>query len=97
MKYERPDISGDASPEPRLVPIERNETNIKYHVVTREYMADGHDGFEALVGRARIIDEEAGQLFSTIIRRYLLGRRRTNHGCTCSYLLSFKVHSICKQ
>jgi hypothetical protein len=54
-------------------PIVRDEKGVKYCVVTREYMADGHDGYEELLGRPRPINEEAGQLFSTIIRRYLLG------------------------
>ena len=53
--------------------IERSRGSPFYAVVTRQYMADGHDGFKALVGKPHLIDDEAGQLFSTIVRRYLLG------------------------
>lgn len=46
-----------------------------YRVCTREYMADGHDGFAALT-RAQgedIIDHENGSLMSTQVRKFLLG------------------------
>jgi hypothetical protein len=41
--------------------------------ITREYMAEGYDGFEALKGRKFIIDDENGQIMSSIIRSFLLG------------------------
>ena len=44
----------------------------KYIIVTREYMAQGHDGFLALKGRKCLIDDEVGQMYSTLVRQYLL-------------------------
>ena len=45
-----------------------------YRVVTREYMAEGHDGFTALQGHKYLIDDENGQLMSSLVRKYLLGK-----------------------
>ncbi|KAF9459374.1 Metallo-dependent phosphatase-like protein [Collybia nuda] len=53
--------------------IERNNNYRKYKIVTREYMAEGHDGFLAFKGKRRLIDDESGSLMSTIVRKYLLG------------------------
>lgn len=36
-------------------------------------MAQGYDGYEALKGRKFIIDDENGQIMSSIIRSFLLG------------------------
>lgn len=44
-----------------------------YKVVTRQYMADGHDGFEALKDKKFLVDDENGQMMSTLVRRYLMG------------------------
>ncbi|KAL1406105.1 hypothetical protein Q8F55_007788 [Vanrija albida] len=44
-----------------------------YYVITRKYMADGFDGFEALKDRKFVIDDENGQSMSNIIRSFLLG------------------------
>ena len=44
-----------------------------YKVVTREYLAEGHDGYDALKEGRYLIDDEAGQMMSTIVRKYLLG------------------------
>ncbi|THG98917.1 hypothetical protein EW026_g3339 [Hermanssonia centrifuga] len=46
----------------------------KYKIVTREYMAQGHDGFLALKGQTYLVDDESGQMMSTIVRKYLLGK-----------------------
>ncbi|KAL0947321.1 hypothetical protein HGRIS_013440 [Hohenbuehelia grisea] len=54
-------------------PILREKTGRQYKIVTREYMAQGHDGFTPLLGHKYLIDDECGQLMSTIVRRYLLG------------------------
>lgn len=71
------DGSGSSgSSTPRLVnaaPIQRTTEGRKYKVVTREYMAQGHDGFLPLKNGKYLIDDEVGQLMSTIVRRYLLG------------------------
>lgn len=68
--------SGDSTPYLRVEyeEIKREERGRKYSVVTREYMAEGHDGFECLKGQKYLIDDEQGQLMSTLVRRYLLGQ-----------------------
>ncbi|KIY43682.1 Metallo-dependent phosphatase [Fistulina hepatica ATCC 64428] len=50
-----------------------------YKIVTREYMAQGHDGYSSLLGRKYLVEEEAGQMMSTIVRRYLMGLNFVNH------------------
>lgn len=37
-------------------------------------MAQGYDGFEGLKNRKFIIDDENGQIMSSIIRSFLLGK-----------------------
>jgi len=46
-----------------------------YVVVTREYMASGHDGYEVLKDCPIVggVDEEHGTLLSSIVRKFLLG------------------------
>ena len=66
--------SGDLTPQ--LVnqePINREKDGKTYKIVTREYMAEGHDGFLPLKGHKYLIDDEGGQMMSTIVRKYLLG------------------------
>ncbi len=45
----------------------------KYRVVTREYMSDGYDGYEALKEGEFIVDHENGALMSALVRKFLLG------------------------
>lgn len=52
--------------------IKREKNGRKYSIVTREYMAQGHDGFQALKSNKYLIDDEVGQMFSTLVRQYLL-------------------------
>jgi 5'-nucleotidase len=54
--------------------IIRQKGGRKFNIVTREYMAQGHDGFVALQGHKYLIDDESGQLMSSIVRKYLLGK-----------------------
>ncbi|KAF8630348.1 hypothetical protein AX15_002916 [Amanita polypyramis BW_CC] len=54
-------------------PIAREKGGRKYRIVTREYMAEGHDGYVALKDQKQLIDGESGTLMSTLVRRYLLG------------------------
>ncbi|GFZ51509.1 hypothetical protein JCM24511_09276 [Saitozyma sp. JCM 24511] len=54
-------------------PVGRDQGGRVYRVITREYMALGYDGFEALKNRTYIIDDETGQIMSAIIRSFLLG------------------------
>ncbi|KAI0055483.1 Metallo-dependent phosphatase [Artomyces pyxidatus] len=56
-------------------PILRKAGGRKYKIVTREYMAQGHDGFLPLKGQRYLIDDESGQITSTVVRKYLLGAR----------------------
>ncbi|KZT11516.1 Metallo-dependent phosphatase [Laetiporus sulphureus 93-53] len=73
--------SGAASPAYMLVdgePIPRSKKGRKYRMVTREYMAEGYDGFEALKGQKYLVDDESGQLMSALVRKYLLGCRYVN-------------------
>ena len=51
-------------------PLEMDKT---YRVVTREYLAEGYDGFEALKRGTFVVDHENGQLMSAIVRKFLLG------------------------
>jgi 5'-nucleotidase len=53
--------------------VKREKGGRKYKVVTREYMAQGHDGYSALKGGKYLVDDESGQMMSTIVRKYLLG------------------------
>lgn len=54
-------------------PIHRIKGGRMYKIVTREYMAQGHDGFLPLKGNKYLVDDESGQLMSAIVRKYLLG------------------------
>lgn len=54
----------------------------KYWVVTREYLAQGNDGYSALKRGRYVIDDESGQLMSALVRKFLLGATyiwRCNH------------------
>ena len=55
-------------------PIPRVRDGRKYTIVTREYMAQGHDGFLPLKGQKYLVDDESGQITSSIVRKYLLGK-----------------------
>jgi len=59
-------------------PIKREKTGRMYKLVTREYLAQGHDGYEPLRGRNYLVDDENGQLMSSLVRKYLLGSRYVN-------------------
>ena len=56
-----------------LEEVKKMRDGRKYRIITREYMAEGHDGFEALKGHRYLVDDESGQLMSAIVRKYLLG------------------------
>ncbi|EKM55738.1 uncharacterized protein PHACADRAFT_95531 [Phanerochaete carnosa HHB-10118-sp] len=59
--------------------VKRVKGGRKYCFVTREYMAQGHDGYEAFKNQKYLIDDESGQMMSTIVRKYLLGCRFIQH------------------
>lgn len=54
--------------------VKREKGGRKYKIVTREYMATGHDGFEALKGMPYLVDDESGQVMSALVRKYLLSK-----------------------
>ncbi|KAF9228782.1 Metallo-dependent phosphatase [Gyrodon lividus] len=58
--------------------IKRENTGRMYKIVTRDYMAQGHDGYTSLLGHNYLVDEENGQLMSSLVRKYLLGSRYVN-------------------
>ncbi|WWC64228.1 uncharacterized protein I303_106837 [Kwoniella dejecticola CBS 10117] len=51
----------------------KNDDSRVYRVITREYMALGYDGFHALKDRKFVVDDENGQIMSSILRSFLLG------------------------
>ncbi|KAJ9106431.1 hypothetical protein QFC21_001577 [Naganishia friedmannii] len=55
--------------------IKRDDTSRTYRVITRNYMAEGYDGFEALKNRKFIVDDDNGQIMSSIVRSFLLGKQ----------------------
>ncbi|ELU40365.1 flagellar associated protein [Rhizoctonia solani AG-1 IA] len=63
------------------------DANKTYRIVTREYMAAGHDGYDALRGKPFLIDDENGVIMSSIVRRYLLAP---------SFLSTSSIHTISK-
>lgn len=52
--------------------IKREKGGKKYKIVTREYMAQGHDGFLPLKDNKYLVDDESGQVMSALVRQYLL-------------------------
>lgn len=54
-------------------PIERVTGGRKYKIVTREYLAQGHDGFSMLTRGQLLIDHDSGAIMSSIVRKYVLG------------------------
>ena len=74
--------SGDVTPT-QAAPVNVNHNTIDevkrekggrmYKVVTREYLAEGHDGYDVLKEGKYLVDDEAGQMMSTVVRKYLLG------------------------
>ncbi|PWN53887.1 Metallo-dependent phosphatase [Violaceomyces palustris] len=74
--YEITEIAGGYSVEVHRPPLKVKEPldmDRTYRVVTREYLADGYDGFEALKRGKFVINHENGQLMSSIVRKFLLG------------------------
>jgi 5'-nucleotidase len=53
--------------------VKREKNGRTYKIVTRNYLATGHDGYTTLPGHRYLIDDENGQLMSSLVRKYLLG------------------------
>jgi 5'-nucleotidase len=45
-----------------------------YNIVTRLYMAQGFDGYEAFKDCKFLVDEENGRIMSDLVRHFLLGK-----------------------
>ncbi|KIM57102.1 hypothetical protein SCLCIDRAFT_1219786 [Scleroderma citrinum Foug A] len=72
---------GSSSGTPVLVDgeeVKREKSGRTYTIMTREYLAEGYDGYTALTDGKYLIDEENGQLMSALVRKYLLGSRFVN-------------------
>jgi hypothetical protein len=54
--------------------IKREKGGRMYRIITRNYMAEGYDGFGAFKGHKFVIDDDNGQIMSSIVRSFLLGR-----------------------
>jgi 5'-nucleotidase len=70
--------------------ISRSPTEPMYKILTREYMAQGHDGFTPLKGNKYLIDDESGQITSTVVRKYLLGSSLVDY----AYKTSILTHKL---
>ena len=71
-------------------PISRDSTEPIFKILTREYMAQGHDGFIPLKGNKYLIDDESGQITSTVVRKYLLGSSLIDY----AYKTSILTHEL---
>lgn len=63
----------DVSHDP-LEEVKREKGGRMYKIVTREYLAEGHDGYDVLKGNKYLIEDEGGQIMSAVVRKYLLGK-----------------------
>ncbi|KAJ1956269.1 hypothetical protein EC988_001439 [Linderina pennispora] len=61
------------------------DMSAEYIVATRDYMYQGHDGYEALNEGELLLDEENGISFSDLYRRFF-------HGLAVTNALKFKLH-----
>lgn len=57
-----------------LEEVKREKGGRMYKIVTREYLAEGHDGYDVLKGNKYLIEDEGGQIMSAVVRKYLLGK-----------------------
>jgi hypothetical protein len=63
----------DKEMEPKESPISNEPGGRLYTIVTRLYMAQGFDGYEAFKDCKYLVDEENGRIMSDLVRQYLLG------------------------
>jgi hypothetical protein len=68
-------VSGTQTPVPtNMVDVSKEPGGPQYNVVTRLYMAQGFDGYEAFKECKYLVDEENGRIMSDLVRHYLLGK-----------------------
>ncbi|EKM82846.1 hypothetical protein AGABI1DRAFT_53371 [Agaricus bisporus var. burnettii JB137-S8] len=58
--------------------VAKSKEGRTYNIVTRDYLAEGHDGFIVLKGKPYLVDHESGSIMSGIVRQYLLGSQFVN-------------------
>ncbi|THU81391.1 5'-nucleotidase, partial [Dendrothele bispora CBS 962.96] len=59
-------------------PVQRTKDGKKYAIVTLDFDAQGNDGYTMLKGSNYLVDNENGQILSTLVRKYLLGSHFVN-------------------
>lgn len=57
----------------KATPIPKEGGDRMYTVVTRLYMAQGFDGYDAFKGCNYLVDEDNGRIMSDLVRHFLLG------------------------
>jgi hypothetical protein len=77
--------------------ISRDHSEPIFKILTREYMAQGHDGFTPLKGNNYLIDDESGQITSTVVRKYLLGSSLVDSAYKTRILTGCVRITICKE
>lgn len=77
--------------------ISRDHAEPIFKILTREYMAEGHDGFTPLRGNKYLIDHESGQITSTVVRKYLLGSLLVDSAKRTRMLTSCVRFTICEE
>jgi 5'-nucleotidase len=77
--------------------ISPEDTEPILKILTREYMAQGHDGFTPLKGNKYLIDDESGQITSAVVRKYLLGSSLLDSAHKTSMPTSWIRITICKE
>lgn len=60
------------------IPVKNEKGGRMYNVITRQYMAQGFDGYDAFKGCKMLVDDENGRIMSDLIRHYLLGYQYIN-------------------
>jgi len=71
----KPKVDGSGFDEEE---VRREGGGRKYKIVTREYLVQGHDGYEDLTGGERITNHECGSSSSSVVKSYLLGKQFIN-------------------
>ncbi|EIW81814.1 Metallo-dependent phosphatase [Coniophora puteana RWD-64-598 SS2] len=88
--------SKEVGPDGKLKLVDKEEirrtSDRKYLISVGEYMAQGGDGYDVLKDQKLIIDGENGQSKSTLIRKFLLGKRRsvTTNAATYHWHIRFQ-------
>ncbi|KAG8826388.1 hypothetical protein FRC17_008269 [Serendipita sp. 399] len=63
---------------PKETPVDREPGGRTYTIVTRLYMAQGFDGYDAFKDCRYLVDEENGRTMADLVRHFLLGHQYIN-------------------